>query len=334
MVADALAPFERASAEDGHRCHSKYWREDDDESLTQNVTDLPLWKELKEDVMFQQVPSVNEVVSIEDCRSSIKERQRPQEEVQRESRSVSRSNTFQKKEMAECTESLQALERALAEAKAKQAELISKKQAEMERKRKLKSSQSPGQEPKRIKEEDTVIKSEQMSPKDAAVASSSTYQYGMDGVRSSTSPTDSAKRTASQSRPETQGSPTNVETPSHAYNHFGERINGNAHYYSHNNEPPPPPPADAHSPIIEAGSPLSGSVNPFGNGTNQVDDGYFQYRSEYSNSSARLRSELSGSRKRDYESSSEDSDAPARRQEDDVTPKLKRRQPKVAEAYR
>ena len=49
------------------------------------------------------------------------------------------------------------------------------------------------------------------------------------------------------------------------------------------------------------------------------------------------RSEKSISRKRSFarrDSPSDEEETPARRQEDDVTPKLKRRQPKVAAAYR
>lgn len=49
-----------------------------------------------------------------------------------------------------------------------------------------------------------------------------------------------------------------------------------------------------------------------------------------------MRPESFGNRKRGYDerSSSEESEEAARRQDDDITPKLKRRQPKVAEAYR
>lgn len=50
----------------------------------------------------------------------------------------------------------------------------------------------------------------------------------------------------------------------------------------------------------------------------------------------KLRTDKSNGRKREYDhrDSSEESETPGRRQADDVTPKLKRRQPKVAEAYR
>lgn len=56
----------------------------------------------------------------------------------------------------------------------------------------------------------------------------------------------------------------------------------------------------------------------------------------HSTSPSKIRSDRSNTRKREYDQrdSSEESETPGRRQADDVTPKLKRRQPKVAEAYR
>ena len=47
-----------------------------------------------------------------------------------------------------------------------------------------------------------------------------------------------------------------------------------------------------------------------------------------------IRSEKSGSRKRHRESPTDEDETPKRRQDDDYTPKHKKRQPKVAEAYR
>lgn len=51
---------------------------------------------------------------------------------------------------------------------------------------------------------------------------------------------------------------------------------------------------------------------------------------------SKVRSERLNGRKREYDSrdSSDESETPRRRQVDDVTPKLKRRQPKVDAAYR
>lgn len=99
-----------------------------------------------------------------------------------------------------------------------------------------------------------------------------------------------------------------------------------------------------------SGSPLSAglaSVNPFGSNTNGVDhsngngngngnsNGTFSPLTDgQAPSPIESRSEKVSSRKRHRDSSSDEEDTPKRRQEDDYTPKLKKRQPKVAEAYR
>lgn len=97
-----------------------------------------------------------------------------------------------------------------------------------------------------------------------------------------------------------------------------------------------------------SGSPPSAGlalVNPFGSNTNGVDysngngngnsNGTFSPLTDgQAPSPIESRSEKVLSRKRHRDSSSDEEDTPKRRQEDDYTPKLKKRQPKVAEAYR
>ena len=92
------------------------------------------------------------------------------------------------------------------------------------------------------------------------------------------------------------------------------------------------------------GSPLSAGTadnNPSGYSTNGVDhsngnsNGFFSPSTDgQAPSPIETRSEKSHSRKRYRDSPSDEEDTPKRRQEDDYTPKLKKRQPKVAEAYR
>ena len=97
------------------------------------------------------------------------------------------------------------------------------------------------------------------------------------------------------------------------------------------------------------GSPFSAgpsSINPYGYGTNGVDpsngnvngNGYFSPPTDgQATPPIDMYSEKPVSRKRSYnraESSSDEEETPKRRQEDDFTPKLKKRQPKVAAAYR
>lgn len=66
-------------------------------------------------------------------------------------------------------------------------------------------------------------------------------------------------------------------------------------------------------------------------------NGYGRYPADgQSQSPIKIRSERSVGRKREYDNrdSSDEDETPRRRQADDVTPKLKRRQPKVDAAYR
>lgn len=74
----------------------------------------------------------------------------------------------------------------------------------------------------------------------------------------------------------------------------------------------------------------NGHGDPYGYGASSAEKGHLP-------PSVKLRSESSANRKRIYDcrdSSSSEDESEGRRQEDDVTPKHKRRQPKVAEAYR
>ena len=90
-------------------------------------------------------------------------------------------------------------------------------------------------------------------------------------------------------------------------------------------QPPPPPPVPKSSTSDDF------SYSPKGNG-------YRKYSTEGPLvSPGKLRLDRANSRKRDYDardSSDDEREYERRRQIDDVTPKLKRRQPKVAEAYR
>lgn len=106
--------------------------------------------------------------------------------------------------------------------------------------------------------------------------------------------------------------------------------------------PPPPPPARKLSSADASHSPVS--VGPNSNNHSSLYDpntasstNHDKYTLDvHSTSPSKLRSERLNPRKREYDQrdSSEESEAPGRRQADDVTPKHKKRQPKVAEAYR
>lgn len=116
-------------------------------------------------------------------------------------------------------------------------------------------------------------------------------------------------------------------------------------FYPKRFEPPPPPPPPptrkmsstgiSHSPV-SAGS-YQGTHSSFQD--HNLVSGTTNNRHTldgHSTSPSKIRSDRLNARKREYDQrdSSEESETHGRRQADDVTPKLKRRQPKVAEAYR
>lgn len=114
------------------------------------------------------------------------------------------------------------------------------------------------------------------------------------------------------------------------------------------NLPPPAPPLRKSSTYDgnNESPPSSGSSHGHANGhtnghtiqTMETENGYRRYSADGPPvSPIKLRSERVNIRKRDYDhrdSSEDERENERRRQEDDYTPKLKRRQPKVAEAYR
>ena len=113
----------------------------------------------------------------------------------------------------------------------------------------------------------------------------------------------------------------------------------------HNGIPPPPPISLRKSSTYDGNnesSPSSGSSHGHANGhakqNIEIENGCRRYSVDgHPVSPIKLRSERVNVRKRDYDhrdSSEDERENERRRQEDDYTPKLKRRQPKVAEAYR
>ena len=119
------------------------------------------------------------------------------------------------------------------------------------------------------------------------------------------------------------------------------QTNGNASYanqyaYSQTGVQQPPPPPNER---MSSGSvPVHAVDNKMTNIQEIVTNGNINTASKVDHSPTQSRSDSVFSRKRSYEqrveSSSDDDDDSPRRQEEDVTPKHKKRQPKVAAAYR
>ncbi|KAL9128685.1 MAG: hypothetical protein Q9217_002678 [Psora testacea] len=361
IVADALWPIQPPSAEAKGKCQSKYLVDAAKEAPLQSIKDSPYWKDHEEDTIFIKIPNSGETISIADCRSKIKERQRHpiDNEAPRKSRSQSRSVAPRSAEAAEMAESLETLERALAEAKAKQAEMIRNRK----RSKQKQQSEFEGQKQQRNFEDNTRIKLEHQSPPQSAISEKPggppqgtediLASLGVTGapkpvpkpfgtVSKGSPPKDAAlhrSRSSSKELLNTHSVLTQYEQQPPLY-----QANGTAkvsQQYGHTAHPPPPPPPiqnPSHNNTMVQ-SPDSGGADPYGYVSNSADsgNGHYIYGTDgQAASPTQYRSDQSLSRKRSYdqrESSSEESDS-SRRQEDDITPKHKKRQPKVAAAYR
>lgn len=123
-----------------------------------------------------------------------------------------------------------------------------------------------------------------------------------------------------------------------------ELVDGSRPFNQHNGQSINPPPTRSlppHGGLIDSPQMFSdGDLNPYGYGANSSESGNGQqaYMADgQAPSPIRFRYENLGNRKRSYDqrdSSSDEDESEGRRQEDDFTPKYKRSQPKVAEAYR
>ena len=210
VVADALFPMDPPAPEDEGRCHSKYLRHTGNDALSKNIRDSTYWKEHKEDTIFLSILSEGKIVSLNDCRSKVLERQKPQDETQRDSRSESRSAAPARKDVGEMAASLEQLEKMLAETKAKQAAMI----AARDKKRK-KTQQGSIQEQQPAKTEERSIKTEQMSPpQSATIENGGMYQNDPEDILASLGVTGTAKPTGIHSRLVSQNSSANGETKS------------------------------------------------------------------------------------------------------------------------
>jgi len=341
VVADALWPIPPPAPEDQGRCRSKYLRKIGDGTVIQDIKDTPYWKDIQGDPMFLPIVDDGNSISVQDCRSKIQDRQKNYDEVIRQSRSQSRSVPT-RPDVQEMASSLETLERALEEAKAKHAELIRK------RKRSKQERQVEQDEKPLNAEEVPVIKDEHQSPLPPFSSEPPTKtQQSAEDVLAALGVTGSPKPVSAPTRLVSQGSPPNEASqqrsnslPKAEMNSspYGEQqvpnyyANGSNHYPQQAGYPPPPPPL-VRTPSLNSGfahSPPAGDtgyMDPYGCGTNGTENGEIYYQSPV---------DKSNGRKRSYDhrdSPSDDGDSP-RRQEDDVTPKIKRRQPQVAEAYR
>ena len=315
VVADALSPFDRANPADGDLCRSKYWRDAGPDKVLLHIETTQYWMDLKDDTMFHEIAWTGEVVSIENCKTAVHVRQQPQSE---EFTRLDMRQAPPRREAAECASSLQELERALAAAKAKQAEMMERLE-----KRRRQSGQTKTSREVSPSRKEPASRNEMSSP--PAATEDVLASLGVSG--SAKAANNSGHHYANQRSP-----PNGMLS--------GDGSNGTPSGGKKYDIPPPPPHSQDRQSTTEWGRSQSAGAEQHMYGTNQAtnqagDNGCNPSHPEARQSTYRRTSDYANARKRVYEeeSSSDESDTP-RRQEDDVTPKNKRRQPKVAAAYR
>ena len=340
IVADALWPIPPPAPENEGRCQSKYLRNLTLENLFENIQSSKYWKDHKDDTAFLTIPNEDSAMPISELQAQIMNR-RAGGDANGEARSQSRGASS-KPDPIDVLTNIEKLEREIAEMKAK-----------MHKRSLAKGEQTPL--PLAVAEASPVrghanIKEEIHSPPRIVTTNKkSDTERDTEDILAALGVTGSPKPVST-----TNGIHNNVQVESSliwqesAVEQQQEMHDNRPSSYSPGfgflPPPPPPPPVD-HSPWPERtdGSPRSYSLD-HANGsafdTNGTNNGNGYYNSgpdgEVISPNESRRGNLA-SRKRSHhhrDSISDDDDAPARRQEDDVTPKLKRRQPKVAAAYR
>ena len=165
VVADALSPIAPPEPNNNGCCQSKYLRDTSTETFLQNIKDSKYWKDCKDDPMFDPLSEPGNIVSFEEVYSNIKSRQlrgEGNDELVRDSRSQTRSVSV-RQDAADMKSSLESLERALAEAKEKQAELM--RNRELRRGSRLRSVKVEDRSPTDVK-----LLSEKGSPPQSATS--------------------------------------------------------------------------------------------------------------------------------------------------------------------
>jgi len=340
VVADALYPIPPPGPGDDGRCQSKYLRDVTSESLCENIKSSKYWRDHKDDTVFLVRPDDETVRPLDEICAQIKQRHAHGEADGRETRSQSRSASVRKDSVDVLTQ-VEKLEREIAEMKAK---MLKKSLAKGE----LVTTPVAAAEASPI-DRYKAVKEERATPPQSVMA---------ERVMKSSQDTEdilAALGVTGSPKPVTvpNGTPNCLQLDSrHEWNaeslQRDHRTNGLISYSSGFGfpPPPPPPPPQLQQPSLPEqmdGSPTSagfGHLNGYAFNANGVDHGNGYQNTEpigeiLSPDDPRHQHQTSRKRSHNHrDSSSEEEDAPARRQEDDVTPKLKRRQPKVAAAYR
>ena len=346
VVADALYPIPPPGPEDGERCQSKYLRGQTSKSICEHISASKFWKDHKDDTVFLTRPGDEAVIHIDEARAQLKHRRMYGEtnsDLNRQTRSLSQNGNV-RKDSSDVLSQVEKLEREIAEMKEKMRKKTLAK-AEQTSPSSAVAEPSPSVNLTNVKEEQAS------PPQSATVEVAPKFNHNTEELLAALGVTGSPKPVTAPNMTygDLQYSPPPLDRNSNDTPRPQELRNGDHTTYSSISgllpPPPPPPPSFQQMSLPDGmdGSPTStelGDLNGHAVNTNGVDSGNGYYstgpdgemlspdQSRYENARGRKRSH----NRRD--SSSDEDDVPARRQEDDVTPKLKRRQPKVAAAYR
>jgi len=343
VVADTLYPIAPPENEHDGRCRSKYVRSAEINEEQENIEYSKYWSDHQDDPIFAERPSDESTMSIEDALAKVKQSFVDGEvrDESTKSRSQSRSDSV-RRESVDKYSALASIEQNIAEEKARLAARL----AELERKKKLQngkyklSSQpsTPGDRQGMVKQE------QQTSPQLSTSKQSWESDRDTEAVLVALGVTGSPKPVDTGPLPSYRGGPPddNLNSTDTPHQPNDRSSSGSTPHFQGSGPRPPPFRQDFH-PSGAGGSPLSagtGYVNAQNYNANGADytNGHSDYGADGQiQSPVGSRSEKSMSRKRSFarrDSPSDEEDTPARRQQDDITPKLKKRQPKVAEAYR
>ncbi|KAK4695920.1 hypothetical protein P7C71_g1923, partial [Lecanoromycetidae sp. Uapishka_2] len=344
VVADTLDPI-APPAIDG-RCRSKYVSSADIDEEHEHSEYSKYMHDHQSDPIFAERPSDESTMSVEDAFAIIRQLRVDGElrEGPSKSRSPSRSTSV-RRESVDKAAALVNIEQNIAAEKAKLAARL----AEIERRKELQNGKhaSPSQTAAGSPSSDrpVIFKKEQQSP-----MLSSTFKKPMitdqqvEVVLAALGVTGTPKPVDTRPLPPYLGESQRIPAEN-----FNPADSGPNDQSSSGSTPRPqghgPHPASLRQSSYLGGadgSPHAAASNDVNahsynaNGTQHDNAHSNDTTQEYNQSPNDSRLATLGSRKRSFAhrgSSSDDEDTPARRQEDDVTPKLKRRQPKVAEAY-
>ena len=350
VVADALHPLASPAPELKGRCQSKYITSADIDKEHEDAEYSKYWNEHQNDPIFAERPSDGVTISVEDI--VVQLRQRYFNGESKEGSSISSRLSSQSPSVAiigppeDKLSALTSIEQDIVAEKAK----LAAKLAELERKKKSRSGQNAfipqvpmGTISMPIEQEVIVKEEKQSSPELATFEKPLRSDEVTEARLAALGVTGSPKPVETGPLPPYLGPSSglcNGIMPTNPAHHAADDLSRLPEQFLQANGHQPLSQGDSY-PSGSDGSPLTTGTGfedhkiISTNGADQTDgpskplDGSIQ-------SPTGSRSERIGSRKRSFarHDSSSDGETPARRQQDDDVSKLKRRQPRVAEAYR